>query len=168
MILLKKSFNQFPFLQYGRTIENTFVNLFIHSIHYSARFSFLFIQHFIHSHNIQQTSEAVHLHKPNPRPPPSFHIIILLYYNRRGTSNALCSTLTHLNAESEQGPDSTYNFPLTSHLPIHCTSYLYMIHLKHTHNFLIVTFSPIVSHQHGSHTPVPPPHLVPSTFSSLH
>ena len=48
--------------------ENIFINPFVHPFRYSTQLLYSCIRYFIHSRNTQQTSEVIHLDRPNPRP----------------------------------------------------------------------------------------------------
>ena len=48
--------------------DNTYFNCFIYLLRHSTQLSYPCIRYSIHSVNTQQTSEAVHLYRPNSRP----------------------------------------------------------------------------------------------------
>ena len=80
-------------LHMDKTSENAFINPFLNPFHHSAKLPYPCIWDFIHSPDILQTSEVVHLYSPNPL--SSSLIIILLPYIRTDTSNDSFKTPAH-------------------------------------------------------------------------
>ena len=63
---------------------NTFINLFVHTLHHSTQLPYPCIRDFIHSPDTHQTSEVFHLYSPNPRPFlfPLYHCLTTVRKNR--------------------------------------------------------------------------------------